>query len=284
MLDRVADAARDRRRVAVAVGVEHAHRHDLRAVGQPGQPEPVVGRLGDHPRDERPMALAIERERVVRDKVVGVDEVGAGEVGRLAEASQFRYATPVSSTAMTTPRPPGRWSANMCPHASGASMPAPGRKFHWSSCHPGRDGCAGIVGDPAGGVGDVVGDRVGDATLAAQPRDHLPDARRRAARGRPARWASGWRGRQRADAHRPGDVCDRGGRRRAERARTRRPPRRDVVGGPRRRRPPAQPAAANVSAKTSIASIRQRVRLAENNEWTGKPAPATGRGKSAPKR
>ena len=136
-LDRVADPA-----CAIVTAspqpfcVEHADRHDRRAVRQPGQPEAVVGRLGDRAGDERPVALAIERVAVVRDEVVRVDEARAGEVGRSRNWCQLRYATPVSSIATTTPRPPGRWSASRFAHACGALTPSPGRKFHCSCSHP----------------------------------------------------------------------------------------------------------------------------------------------------
>src|SRR6478752_2357113 len=46
------------------------------------------------------------------------------------------YATPLSSTAILTPFPPGLPAENRLSHARGASTPVPGLKFHWSACHP----------------------------------------------------------------------------------------------------------------------------------------------------
>ena len=86
VVDRVADPLGDRRRVAGAVGVEHPHGHDRRAVGEAGQPEPVVGRLGDGPGHERAVALAVERERVVgRRSRSGSTNLVLAKSGRLAE-------------------------------------------------------------------------------------------------------------------------------------------------------------------------------------------------------
>jgi hypothetical protein len=72
------DAGRNVRGVAGSLGVEHAHRHQLSAVGEPG--EVLLGRsladgdlLGDRSGDVRAVPVLVQR------LVVAVDEVGAGD-------------------------------------------------------------------------------------------------------------------------------------------------------------------------------------------------------------
>ena len=86
--DGEADAVGDRRGVALAAGVEHADGHDRRAVGQAGQPDAVVRRLGDRAGDVRAVAvLVVAGSASWLDEVVALDEARLAEVGRLAEAA-----------------------------------------------------------------------------------------------------------------------------------------------------------------------------------------------------
>ena len=55
-----------------------------RAVGQAGEPDAVVGGLGDRRGDVGAVAVAVVGEGVVADEVVAGDEARAGEVGRSA--------------------------------------------------------------------------------------------------------------------------------------------------------------------------------------------------------
>ena len=177
VVDRVADAFGDRRRVAVAVGVQHANGHDPRAVGEAGQPEPIVGRLGDHPGHERAVPLAVERVGVVRDEVVGVDEAGLREVGRFREALPVpvrdarvehgdRHAAAARAVDREHVRPRG-----------GGVDPHPGQEVPLELLPAlGATGVAAVIRDPpAGLVGDVVRHRVLHAGLALQLGDRLPD-------------------------------------------------------------------------------------------------------------
>ena len=66
--------------------VEHADRHDLRAVGEAGDAAAVVGALADRAGDVRAVAVLVVGEAVVVDEVVAAHEVAAREVGRAAEA------------------------------------------------------------------------------------------------------------------------------------------------------------------------------------------------------
>ncbi len=64
--------------VAAAVLVEHPHRHQLRPVGEPGEADPVVGLLGDRPGDVGAVAVFVQRQVVVVDEVVALDELAGG--------------------------------------------------------------------------------------------------------------------------------------------------------------------------------------------------------------
>src|SRR4051795_10652520 len=75
-----------------------------------------------------------------------------------------RYATPVSSTATTAPRPPGALRALASDHASGMLMPNGPVKFH-CRLSPGSFLVEGAC------PRHVVGDRVPDMRIAAQPGD-----------------------------------------------------------------------------------------------------------------
>jgi hypothetical protein len=96
VIDRVADALGDRLLVAIAVVIEHLHRHDRRAVREPGLADRVVRRLGDRARDVRAVAvgivgigvLAVARVAVrpaVRAEVTALGEAVAAEIGRAPE-------------------------------------------------------------------------------------------------------------------------------------------------------------------------------------------------------
>ena len=69
-----------------AGGVEHAHRHDARAVGEARDPDAVVRRLGDGRRHVRPVPVVVLGVGVVVDEVVALDEARPEQVGRAAEA------------------------------------------------------------------------------------------------------------------------------------------------------------------------------------------------------
>ena len=79
-----ADAGRDRDAVALPEPVEHAHRHDPRAVGQAGHAHVVVGALADRARDVRPVAVLVVGPGVAVDEVVARHEVARAEVRRAA--------------------------------------------------------------------------------------------------------------------------------------------------------------------------------------------------------
>ena len=86
VVGRPADALGDRHRVALAVAVEHADRHQLGPVGQPGHADRVARALGDRPRDVGAVAVLVVGVGVVVHEVVAVDEPDRREVGRAAEA------------------------------------------------------------------------------------------------------------------------------------------------------------------------------------------------------
>ena len=123
VVDREAHALRDHRRVALAARVEHAHRHQLDAVGQAGQPVAVVGRLGDRARDVGAVAVVIDRVRARVDEVRPRTNCVVLRSGERRKRPQFLYAIPVSSTATITPWPPGAPSAIRFPHACSAPTP-----------------------------------------------------------------------------------------------------------------------------------------------------------------
>ena len=76
MVGRVADAARDPSRVALAVAVQDLDRHQLRPVGEPGEADRVPGPLGDRPGEP----VGVGR---LRPQVLKVDP-GAIGLGHLA--------------------------------------------------------------------------------------------------------------------------------------------------------------------------------------------------------
>ena len=78
VLDGEEHAFGDRRGFAFALGVEHAHGHDVRAEGEPGKAVAVVGGLGDRGCDERPVAVAVVRVGVVRDEVIALGRTCSG--------------------------------------------------------------------------------------------------------------------------------------------------------------------------------------------------------------
>ena len=84
---RPADALGDRDGVALAVPVEHAHGHDLRAVGEAGHADRVVHALGDGRGDVRAVAVEVVRVLVAVDEVVAGHEAVAAQVGRADEAA-----------------------------------------------------------------------------------------------------------------------------------------------------------------------------------------------------
>ena len=86
VVGRVDDALGDLRRVAVALRVEHAHRHQPHSVGQAGDAASVVGRLGDRARHLRAVAVVVFGIGAVRDEVVAPDELVGAEVRRAHEA------------------------------------------------------------------------------------------------------------------------------------------------------------------------------------------------------
>lgn len=61
MVDGEAHSPCDRGGVPFAACVEHAHGHDLHAVGKTREPTAVVRRLRDHARDECAMTVAVVR-------------------------------------------------------------------------------------------------------------------------------------------------------------------------------------------------------------------------------
>ncbi len=162
VVDRVADAPRDRGLVALAAGVEHPDRHDRGAVGQAGEAEPVVGRLRDDPGHERAVAVAVQRVAVAGDEVVRARRSGCRRsraIGGTASSCDRRRRC-----RGRRPRRPGRRGGGRragCAHASGALTPEPGSMFHcicsqpWA--HVARARVVGVEG--SGRVGDVVGHR-----------------------------------------------------------------------------------------------------------------------------
>src|SRR6185369_13029801 len=83
--DGEADAAGDRQGVAASLTVEHPHRHQLGAVGEPGEAEGVVGLLGDRAGDVGAVAVFVERQAIVADEVIAGDELTGPEVGAALE-------------------------------------------------------------------------------------------------------------------------------------------------------------------------------------------------------
>ena len=105
-----ADAAGDPRGVALAGAVEHLDRHQLDAVGQPGEADRVAGALGDRAGDVGAVAVVVVRVRVVVDEVPAADEALLREVGRAAEACRgWRRRPPCPAPRRSRPcRPDGR--------------------------------------------------------------------------------------------------------------------------------------------------------------------------------
>ena len=87
-----------------------------RPVREAGEPEVVVGGLGDLSGDERAVALTVERVGVGAAAVAivpatrshGSTNFVPRKSGDRLKLRQLRNATPVSTTAITTPLAPGR--------------------------------------------------------------------------------------------------------------------------------------------------------------------------------
>ncbi len=123
----------------------------------------------------------------------------------------------MSSTATTTPRPPGAWSAIRLAHAPGASTPKVPTKFHCSCRHPpGTPAEAGVVGEglagarrcalPPGGGGAALPARGPRAVRGAGPPARVRGGSGACERARPRR------GRGSRAPPTPPRVCGAGGR------------------------------------------------------------------------
>jgi hypothetical protein len=83
---RVADGAGDHCGVTFAEGVEHAKRHDLRAVGDARGADPVVRGLGDRARHVCAMTELVVRMAITVDEVPPLHERACVQVGCPAKA------------------------------------------------------------------------------------------------------------------------------------------------------------------------------------------------------
>ena len=226
--DREADALGDVGRRRRGRGVEDPDRHQLGPVGEPGQPDPVVGLLGDRAGDVGAVAVFVERQRGRRRRsrspwrtgrrpksglrrkrraLVAVGDAGV-EHGD-GDAFGARAARLRRGSARRRPRRSRRG------RSAGRPSPAPsqGRKFHclkaqpptWPRLRRRRRGCRGRWGAEAAlggrrGGGDVVGRRVVDPRVAraAPPPPRARRARRAAPASAPRRSPSNlttsWRG------------------------------------------------------------------------------------------
>ena len=148
VVDREVDALGDRRRAAVALRVEHADRHQPHAVGQAGDADAVVGRLGDRARDLRAVAVAVLGVGAVRDEVVAPRRTrwrGSRASARTARGWRRRRRCRAPRRSRP-PRRDGRPRARLA-HAWGALTPNGPTKFHCScSQPPGHAARPGVVG------------------------------------------------------------------------------------------------------------------------------------------
>ncbi len=172
------------------LAVQHADRHDRRAVGQSGEADRVVGGLRDDPGDEGPVAVAVQRVLVVGHEVERRDEVGPAEVGRAVELppvakgdSRVQHGHDDALTAgAAVPEQVGpgfgRVDAGAREHVPLHLLPAVGAVGAAAVVGvelAGQLGLRGLGGaprdEPPARCGDVVGHRIGHAALPSQPRD-----------------------------------------------------------------------------------------------------------------
>ena len=173
----VADARADRDAVAGARAVEHAHGHDPRPVGEPGDAEAVAGRLRDRARDVRAVAVEVVGVGVVVDEVVALDEaveqVGRALVpvaGRVGDAGVEHgdldaEAAGAADRVEAVPRV-GRVDPEVLAEVPLHALPAAERAA----------GLAGVVRDEAAHVGDQVRRGAQHAGPALELGDRLRDA------------------------------------------------------------------------------------------------------------
>jgi hypothetical protein len=187
------DALGDLVGAAAAVAVQHPDRHQLGAVGEAGQADPVVRLLGDRAGDVGAVPVLVQRHRVVGDEVIALGELAGAEVGAAVEVGGLaavgdpgvedrdRDSTGAAAVGGDQVLPGGDRV-----DAAGRGRQQRGRRPRRGEEVPlqrgpaaGRAGVgadrARVVGDPRGrqrhlpgGGGEVVGSGVFDARAAAQ--------------------------------------------------------------------------------------------------------------------
>ena len=135
--------------------VEDPNRHQLGAVGEPGQPDPVVGLLGDRAGDMGPVAVAVEGKGVMGDEVVALDELVGREVGAAPEApAHGAICDPgvEDGDGLASGARPARRD-QVLPGGRGVDPSGRGGKERLAGARPGQE--IPLLGDPAAGYAGI---------------------------------------------------------------------------------------------------------------------------------